>query len=198
MHEAEGATFLLDAEPVRVVRSIRVLIYSRGGFVLEYFDDFVEYASRDGQILVSPGDMFNHRDLDRREVLIAEPSLLLFLPSQSHLIRLEDVEEKLLLLWLEEAVGIEGERIEAFLRKTFAGREVWRVGWERCEREEGINGDPAYISEVLGECGGDRSNLVGDLLVCESESGGIGRRERWQWARRRQCVVLGGAVGVGD
>jgi len=81
VHKVEGAAFLLDAEPAGAVRSVGVLVYSHGGFVLEYFDDFVEYASRDGQILVSPGDMFNYRDLDRREVLIAEPSLLLFFPS---------------------------------------------------------------------------------------------------------------------
>ena len=55
-----------------------MLIYSHSGLVFEYLDDFVEYAGRDGQILVSSGDMFNDRDLNRREVLIAELSLLLF------------------------------------------------------------------------------------------------------------------------
>ena len=95
------------------------------------------------------------------------------------------MEEKLLLFGLEEAVGIEGERIEAFLRETFAGCEVGWMGRVRSEREERINRDLAYISEVLGECGGNRSDLVGDLLVCESESGGIGRRERRQSARCR-------------
>ena len=81
MHEAEGAAFLLDAEPAGAVRSVRALIYSRGCLVFEYLYDLVEYAGRDGQIFVSPRNMFNDRDLNRREVLVAESSLLLFRPS---------------------------------------------------------------------------------------------------------------------
>jgi len=95
------------------------------------------------------------------------------------------MEEKLLLFGLEEAVGIEGKCIEAFLCEMFARCEVRWMVWEQSEREERINGDPAYILEVLGECGGNRPDLVGDLLVSESESGGIGRREQWQRARHR-------------
>jgi hypothetical protein len=78
MHEAEGAAFLLDTEPAGAVRSVRALIYSCGCLVFEYLYDLIEYAGGDGQICVSPRNMFDDRDLNRREVLIAESSLLLF------------------------------------------------------------------------------------------------------------------------
>ena len=81
MHQAEGAAFLFDAEPAGAIRSIGMLIHSRGGLVFEYLDNLIKYASGDGQVLVGLGNMFNDGDLNRREVLIAEPSLLLFLPS---------------------------------------------------------------------------------------------------------------------
>ena len=85
------------------------------------------------------------------------------------------MEEKLLLFRLEEAIIVKGEHIKAFLHEAFTGCEVGWMGWKRSEREEGINRDLVYISEVLRECGGDRSDLVGDLLVGKSESGGIRR-----------------------
>ena len=133
--------------------------------------------------------MFNNGDLDRGEILIAEPPFLLFHPSQTHLIRLKHVEEQLLLFGLEEAIGVETECIEAFLCEAFAGRKIGRMGWKRREREEGVDGYTTNIAKVFRERGSDGSNFVGHLFVCECEGGGVRRGKRRQEARRRWSVA---------
>jgi hypothetical protein len=187
--EAKSAALFLDAEPSGAVRRVGMLVYSRGGFVFENLDNVVEDAGGYGQVLVCPGDMFNNGDLDRGEILIAEPPFLLFRPSQTHLIRLEHVEEQLLLFGLEETVGVETECVEAFLREAFTRREVGRMGWKRCKRKEGVDGDATNVAEIFWECGGDGANLVGHLFVRKCEGGGIGRRERKPRSRRRRGVA---------
>jgi hypothetical protein len=73
---------------------------------------------------VHPGDVFNNQNLHREEVLIAKSSFFCFRPCQSHLISLENVDKKLLLLRLEEAIGVEAEHIQSLLHKVFTRHEV--------------------------------------------------------------------------
>jgi len=63
------------------------------------------------------------------------------------------------------------------------------MGQKRCERKEGVNGDATDIMKVFRERGGDGSNFVGHLFVCECEGGGIGQREWRQEARCRRGVA---------
>ncbi len=97
MDEVKSTAFLFDAELAGAVRGVGMLVYSRGGLVFEYFDNIVKDAGGDGQVFVRPRDVFNNGNLDGSKILIAEPSLLLFHPSQTHLIHLKHVKEQLLL-----------------------------------------------------------------------------------------------------
>jgi hypothetical protein len=80
------------------------------------------------------------------------------------------VDEKLLLLGLEEAIGVEAERVQSLLRKAFAGCEVrWMCG-KRRKREERVHRDASDNTEVLRERGGDRSDLVTAALTATPSS----------------------------
>ena len=50
----------------------------------------------------------------------------------------------------EEAVGIEVELVEAFLREAFAGCEVGRMCRQRREREQGIFWNATDSAEFFG------------------------------------------------
>jgi hypothetical protein len=109
---------------------------------------------------------------------------------------LEDTNEKFLLLRLEEAIGIEAQRIEALLCEAFARCEAGRVHWQWWKREEGVFRDATDVAEVFRQGGGDWSNFVGHLLVCEGVGGGVGWWKR-RMRLRRQPGVLRAAASKG-
>ena len=51
-----------------------MLVDTAGELVFEYLDDVVEDAGGDWDVLVNPWDVPDDRDLDGREVIIAETS----------------------------------------------------------------------------------------------------------------------------
>jgi hypothetical protein len=91
MNKVEGAVLLLHAEGTRVVGGVGGLIDTSSKLVLEDLDDVVEEAIGDGDVLVCPGNMLNGWDLDRREVVIAEATLLLLGPCKAEFVDFEDM-----------------------------------------------------------------------------------------------------------
>jgi len=83
MNEAQGPTFLLDAEPPGAVGGVRVFIHTGSALLLEEADDLVVDARWDGNIMVSPWDMLDNGDLDGRKILIAKLALLFLCPRKS-------------------------------------------------------------------------------------------------------------------
>jgi hypothetical protein len=63
--DVEGTSILFyDTKPSGVVSSVGQFICTRHYFVMDNFDEFVMETWWDGDILVDPWRMWNHRDAD--------------------------------------------------------------------------------------------------------------------------------------
>jgi hypothetical protein len=127
---------------------------------------------------VHPSNMFNHRDLSRRKILITELPFLHFCPSQPKFIDFEYMEEEFEFFRPKEVVGVESEFIDAFLHEAFARREVGWTCWEQRKREKGVSGYAADVSEIFRESCGNWLNFLGNLFVFEYKGDEIGW---WNW-----------------
>jgi hypothetical protein len=81
MDDAEGTSIsFYDAEPSRVVSGIGQFICTRHYFIMDNFNEFVVETWQDGDILVDPRRMQNHRDVDWGEEILPRLSFFLFNP----------------------------------------------------------------------------------------------------------------------
>src|SRR6266581_7138700 len=100
----------------------------------------------------------------------------------------------------EEAVGVEGELVEALLREAFARREVRWMSRQWRKREKGVFGDTTNSAKLFGEHCGNRLDFLVDYFVLEYEDGRVGGWKRWKSMRcggvlrdgRRGGVTEGG------
>jgi hypothetical protein len=103
-----------------------MLIHTGHELILKYLDNFVKDASQDGDVPVSPGDVFNSGYFYQQEVIIFKMTLLFLYLGKSCLIEFENMLQQFEFLCAEEVVGIELEGLKPLLCEVYTWHEVRR------------------------------------------------------------------------
>jgi hypothetical protein len=98
--QAQGLPVLLDyTEPVQRVQGVRPLVNTSFDFVLDNSAKVVVDAGQYRDIVLSPQLVQDGRDLDGREEILAEVSVLLISTHKSTVLQAHEMMDELMLFW---------------------------------------------------------------------------------------------------